>query len=70
MINESGAHCGMRIGRGNQSTRRYPVPVPLCPPQTGPDLWKTDQTEIEPTNFTETFASLQLREVSLNFWLL
>jgi hypothetical protein len=22
------------IGRGNRSTRRKPVPVPLCPPQT------------------------------------
>jgi hypothetical protein len=25
---------GEIIGRGNQSTRRKPVPVPLCPPQT------------------------------------
>jgi hypothetical protein len=25
---------GMMIGRGNQSTRRKPAPVPLCPPQT------------------------------------
>jgi hypothetical protein len=25
---------GMMIGRGNRSTRRKPVPVPLCPPQT------------------------------------
>jgi hypothetical protein len=24
---------GMMIGRGNRSTRRKPVPVPLCPPQ-------------------------------------
>jgi hypothetical protein len=24
---------GMKIGRGNQSTRRNPAPVPLCPPQ-------------------------------------
>jgi hypothetical protein len=24
----------MMIGRGNQSTRRKPAPVPLCPPQT------------------------------------
>jgi hypothetical protein len=23
---------GMMIGRGNQSTRRKPAPVPLCPP--------------------------------------
>jgi hypothetical protein len=25
---------GMMIGRGNRSTRRKPVPVTLCPPQT------------------------------------
>jgi hypothetical protein len=25
---------GMVIGRGNRSTRRKPVPLPLCPPQT------------------------------------
>jgi hypothetical protein len=24
---------GMMIGKGNQSTRRKPAPVPLCPPQ-------------------------------------
>jgi hypothetical protein len=27
---------GMRIGRGNRSTRRKPAPVPLCPPQQVP----------------------------------
>jgi hypothetical protein len=25
---------GGMIGRGNQSTRRKPAPVPFCPPQT------------------------------------
>jgi hypothetical protein len=25
---------GMKIGRGNRTTRRKPAPVPLCPPQT------------------------------------
>jgi hypothetical protein len=29
---------GMKIGRGNRSTRRKPVPVPLCPPQSPHDL--------------------------------
>jgi hypothetical protein len=24
---------GMKIGRGNRSTRRKPAPTPLCPPQ-------------------------------------
>jgi hypothetical protein len=25
---------GGMVGRGNQSTRRKPAPMPLCPPQT------------------------------------
>jgi hypothetical protein len=29
---------GMRIGRGNRSTRRKPAPVPHCPPQIPHDL--------------------------------
>jgi hypothetical protein len=29
-----GGECGgMKIGRGNRSTRREPAPAPLCPPQ-------------------------------------
>jgi hypothetical protein len=35
---ECGADGGMRIGRGNQSSRRKSVPVPLCPPQIPHDL--------------------------------
>jgi hypothetical protein len=35
---ECGAVGGMRIGRGNRSTRRKPAPVPLCPPQIPHDL--------------------------------
>jgi hypothetical protein len=33
-----GAVGGMRIGRGNRSTRRRPAPVSLCPPQISHDL--------------------------------
>jgi hypothetical protein len=33
MLDECGAVGGMRIGRGNRSTRKKPAPVPLCPPQ-------------------------------------
>jgi hypothetical protein len=33
-----GAVGGMKIGRGNWSTRRKPAPVPLCPPQIPHDL--------------------------------
>jgi hypothetical protein len=35
---ECGAVGGMRIVRGNRSTRRKPAPVPLCPPQIPLDL--------------------------------
>jgi hypothetical protein len=28
---------GMKIGRGNWSTRRKPAPAPLCPPQISHD---------------------------------
>jgi hypothetical protein len=35
---EDGEIGGMMIGKGNQSTRRKPVPVPLCPPQIPHDL--------------------------------
>jgi hypothetical protein len=38
MINECGAVGGMRIGRGNRSTRRKPAPIPLRPPQIPHDL--------------------------------
>jgi hypothetical protein len=30
---DDGQFGGMKIGRGNGSTRRKPVPAPLCPPQ-------------------------------------
>jgi hypothetical protein len=32
-----GAIGGMKIGRGNRSTRRKPAPAPLCPPQVPHD---------------------------------
>jgi hypothetical protein len=42
MNNECVAAGGMRIGRGNQSIRRKPASVPLCPPQVlHKDLWET-----------------------------
>jgi hypothetical protein len=35
---ECGVVGGMRIDRGNRSTRRKPAPVPLCPSQIPYDL--------------------------------
>jgi hypothetical protein len=30
---DDGEFGGIKIGRGNRSTRRRPAPAPLCPPQ-------------------------------------
>jgi hypothetical protein len=30
---DDGEFGGMKIGRGNRSSRRKPAPAPLCPPQ-------------------------------------
>jgi hypothetical protein len=35
---EYGAVGGMRVGRGNRSTRKKRAPVPLCPPKIPHDL--------------------------------
>jgi hypothetical protein len=32
---------GLKIGRGNRSTRRKPAPAPLCPPQIPLDQTRT-----------------------------
>jgi hypothetical protein len=46
MINDDyGAVNGMKIGRGNRSTRRKSAPVPLRPPQNPHDLtWNRTRT--------------------------
>jgi hypothetical protein len=45
LIDEYWAFGGMRIGKGNRSTRRKPTPVPLYPPQIPHDLtWDRSQT--------------------------
>jgi hypothetical protein len=38
MIHDGGKTGGMKIGRGNRSTRRNLAPVLLCPPQIPHDL--------------------------------
>jgi hypothetical protein len=38
IVDGYGAFDGMRIGRGNRSTRRKPTPVALCPPQIPHEL--------------------------------
>jgi hypothetical protein len=42
---DDGEFDGMKIGRGNRSTRRYPAPAPHCPPQIPLDhSWKRTRT--------------------------
>jgi hypothetical protein len=38
---EVGEFAGMKIGRGNRSTRRKPAPAPLWPPQIALDQTRT-----------------------------
>jgi hypothetical protein len=38
LLCENGEFSGIKIGRGNGSTRRKPTPMPLCPPQNLLDL--------------------------------
>jgi hypothetical protein len=35
---DCGAISGMKIGKGNRTTRRKPAPAPVCPPQIPLDL--------------------------------
>jgi hypothetical protein len=54
---DCGAIGGMKIGRGNRSTRRKPTPAPLCPPQNptwpdpssnpGPPRWEASDLPLE-----------------------
>jgi hypothetical protein len=48
---DDGEFGGMKIDRGNRSTRRKPAPAPLCPPQIplarpgiepGPPRWEAN----------------------------
>jgi hypothetical protein len=39
LVDYNDGEIGGMIGRGNRSTRRKAVPVPLCPPQTPHAAW-------------------------------
>jgi hypothetical protein len=40
---------GMKIGRGNRSTRRKPAPAPLCPPEPSE---QSTQSQTESTQYS------------------
>jgi hypothetical protein len=53
---DCGAIGGMKIGKGNRSTRRKPAPASLCPPQipleqtrdrTRPPRWEASEKPLE-----------------------
>jgi hypothetical protein len=59
-----GAVGGMRIGRGNRSTRRKPAPVPLCPPQIPHDpTWDrtSSQTSVQGTKLPLYYMLSKIR---------
>jgi hypothetical protein len=74
MIDEG--DCGMKIGRGNRSTRRKPAPAPLCPPQIPHDqtqAWNpgrcggksaTNHLSYGATTFVGIFDYIKLGKVS------
>jgi hypothetical protein len=53
---DDGVFGGMKIGRGNRSTRRKPAPAPLCPPQI-----PVDQTRARSQALTWPVFDVQLR---------
>jgi hypothetical protein len=56
---DDGEFGGMKIGRGNRSSRRKPAPAPLCPPQI-----PLDQTR--PRTRAAAVGSQRLRFAELN----
>jgi hypothetical protein len=70
MIDEYGPFGGMKIGRGNQSTRRKPAPAPLCPPQIPHDLaWTTamGSRRLTATAMARTSLSTKLSWLRISF---
>jgi hypothetical protein len=59
---DCGAIGGMKIGRGNRSTRRKPAPAPLCPPQIPHDLTREATTRSLPGLTMKCTRSEQIAE--------
>jgi hypothetical protein len=59
MINEGdcGAIGGMKIGKGNRSTRRKPTPAPLCPPQIPHNYYKLGHVRFLPQPSNTIFTN-------------
>jgi hypothetical protein len=68
--NDCGAIGGMRIGRGNQNTRRRPAPVPFCPPQIPDDLdSKSGRRGGKPANNRLSYGTAIHTITKLSVWL-
>jgi hypothetical protein len=65
---ECGPVCGMRIGRGNRSTRRKPAPMPLCPPQIPHDLTlaRTQAAAVESRRLTAWAIARQFQTLDVH----
>jgi hypothetical protein len=66
---EDGEFGGMKIGKGNRSTRRKPAPAPLCPPQIPLDQTRArTQTAAVGSQWLTAWA-MALPNVELLVWL-
>jgi hypothetical protein len=63
---DDGEFGGMKIGRGNRSTRRKPAPAPLCPPQIPLDQTRARTRAAAVVN-TLTFGTIFY--ISMNYYL-
>jgi hypothetical protein len=57
---------GVRIDRGNRSTRRKPAPVPLCPPQIPHDLTLARTAAVGSRRLTAWAMARLLLQVKMN----
>jgi hypothetical protein len=69
MIDEGGCGAigGIKIGRGNRSTRRKPAPAPLCPPQIPHDLHDIIQQRNKIINYIKiAFMNRTVRDFAVS----
>jgi hypothetical protein len=66
---DDGEFGGMKIGRGNRSTRRKPAPGPLCPPQISLDQTRVRIRAAAVGNQRLTAWAMARPKLNVNYWL-
>jgi hypothetical protein len=59
---------GMKIGKGNRSTRRKPAPAPLCPPQIPHDQTWVSTRGGKPATNRLRYGAAKLSYYQINFF--